>query len=57
MSTFTFGTGKTRLTAKTDADGRVTFRGFKGRYHLTYTDGDGAAKSAAFSLLKDGDGL
>jgi len=51
------GEWKTRLAAKPDAEGRVTFRGFKGRYRLTYTDGDGAAKSATFSLLKNGDGL
>jgi hypothetical protein len=51
------GEWKTRLTAEPDAEGRVTFRGFKGRYRLSYTDNAGTAKSVTFNLLKDGDGL
>jgi hypothetical protein len=35
----------------------VAFRGFKGRYRVTYTDASGAAQSAEFHLAKDGDGL
>ncbi len=47
----------TRLTLKSDADGNVKFRGFKGRYRIKYTDASGALKSVEFNLLKDGDGL
>lgn len=36
---------KTRLTVKADADGRVAFRGFKGRYQLSWTGVDGCAES------------
>jgi endo-1,4-beta-xylanase len=32
---------KTRLTLKADAAGRIAFRGFKGRYRLTWKDADG----------------
>lgn len=32
---------KTRLTKRADAAGRVSFRGFKGRYRLSWTDADG----------------
>ena len=32
---------KTRLTAKADATGRLAFRGFKGRYRLSWTDANG----------------
>ena len=48
---------KTRLTVKAEAGKPVTFRGFKGRYHVTWTDAAGAAKSAGFDLSKDGDGI
>ena len=48
---------KTRLSAKADEQGRVSFRGFKGNYRITYTDVSGASKTAEFALLKDGDGL
>ncbi len=34
---------KTRLTRKADAAGRIAFRGFKGRYRLSWTDADGRA--------------
>ena len=48
---------KTRLTLKADAGKPVAFRGFKGRYRVSYTDASGAAQSAEFHLAKDGDGL
>ena len=48
---------KTRVTVKAGDGGRVKFRGFKGRYRVTYTDASGVAKSAEFRLAKDGDGL
>lgn len=48
---------KTRLALKAEAGKPVTFRGFKGRYRVTWTATDGAAKDAAFDLLKDGDGV
>ena len=48
---------KTRVTVKAGEGGRVKFRGFKGRYRVTYTDASGVAKSAEFRLAKDGDGL
>ena len=32
---------KTSLTAKSDAAGHLAFRGFKGRYRLSWTDADG----------------
>ncbi len=48
---------KTRLTVKAEAGKPVAFRGFKGRYRVTYTDASGAARSAEFHLAKDGGGL
>lgn len=51
------GEWKTRLTLKAEADKPVTFRGFKGHYRVAWTDASGAAKSAAFELAKDGDGI
>ena len=48
---------KTRLTVKAGEGGNVRFRGFRGRYRLTYTDASGAAKNAEFHLAKDGDGM
>ncbi|MDD4016997.1 MAG: endo-1,4-beta-xylanase [Kiritimatiellae bacterium] len=50
------GDWKTRLTLKAGEGGSVRFRGFKGRYRVTYTDASGTAKSAEFRLAKDGDG-
>ena len=32
---------RTNLTLKTDADGAIAFRGFRGKYELTWTDRDG----------------
>lgn len=48
---------KTRLTAKVGEGGRVAFRGFKGKYRVTWRDASGAEKSTEFHLAKDGDGL
>ncbi len=45
---------KTRLTVKAGEDGVVAFRGFKGRYCVSYTDTLGVAKRAEFHLSKDG---
>ena len=48
---------KTRLTLKAEAGKPLTFRGFKGKYRVSWTGADGSAKSAEFELAKDGDGL
>ena len=48
---------KTTTTVKAGEGGSVKFRGFKGKYRVTYTDASGMAKSAEFKLAKDGDGL
>ncbi len=39
----------TRMTVKAAQDGAVKFRGFKGKYRLTYTDASGALKSVEFN--------
>ncbi|MDP3849519.1 MAG: endo-1,4-beta-xylanase [Luteolibacter sp.] len=46
----------TRMAVKAGQDGTVRFRGFKGRYRVSYTAADGAEKSMEFRLTKDGDG-
>ncbi len=48
---------KTRLTLRAATGTPVTFRGFKGRYRVTWTDAAGEAKRAEFALEKDGDGI
>ena len=48
---------KTSLTVKTDEKGTVKFRGFKGRYRVSWKDRSGKEKQAEFYLKKDGDGL
>lgn len=48
---------KTKITIRAGEDGRVTFRGFKGLYRVTWTEASGAVKQAEFKLLKDGNGL
>jgi len=48
---------KTRTTAKAGEDGCVKFRGFRGRYCVTWKDASGKEKRAEFNLKKDGDGL
>ena len=40
----------TRLTAKTDKEGKVEFRGFKGKYRITWTDKDGREQSMEYNL-------
>jgi hypothetical protein len=44
------GEWKTRLTLTAGADGSVKFRGFKGRYRITYTDTDGNVKTTEILL-------
>lgn len=51
------GEWKTRLTRKAEAGQPVSFRGFKGRYRVAWTDATGTPKSAEFELAKDGDGI
>lgn len=48
---------KTRLTLPVEPDKAMTFRGFKGRYQVRWTDAAGIAQSREFTLAKDGDGL
>ena len=40
---------KTRLTAKA-ADGKVAFRGFRGRYRLTWKDANGKDQSKVMEV-------
>lgn len=47
---------KTNLTLKADEKGEVTFRGFKGRYRVTWKDKSGKTQQAEFYLKNDGDG-
>ena len=48
---------KTRTTLKTSKDGTVRFRGFKGRYIVSWNDKNGNEKKSEFYLKNDGDGL
>jgi GH35 family endo-1,4-beta-xylanase len=48
---------KTRMTVKTSDNGNVNFRGFKGRYQVSWTDKSGKSRQAEFHLAQDGDGL
>lgn len=48
---------KTRLTCETGAAGRVAFRGFRGRYRVSWRDASGQSHSRGFRLSKDGDGF
>lgn len=41
---------KTRLAVRANEDGRVSFRGFKGRYRLAWTDADGKRQSKIVEL-------
>ncbi len=41
---------KTRTTVKADGDGIVAFRGFRGRYRLTWTDADGHTRQTEVHL-------
>ena len=40
----------TRLTTKADKQGRVSFRGFKGKYRITWTDKSGRKQSMEYNL-------
>ena len=44
------GEWRTRLVAKADASGAVSFRGFKGRYRLSWRDETGAERSSEASV-------
>lgn len=48
---------KTRMSIQAGKDGTVKFRGFKGKYRVTYKDSSGNEKSLVFHLSKDGDGV
>jgi endo-1,4-beta-xylanase len=48
---------KTNLTVKVDKTGSVKFRGFKGRYRVSWKDQSGNEQHVEFYLKKDGDGL
>ncbi len=41
---------KTRLNLKTDAQGAVAFRGFRGKYRVTWTDAQGATQVQEFQV-------
>jgi GH35 family endo-1,4-beta-xylanase len=46
---------KTNLTLRADKDGKVTFRGFKGLYRVSWKDKSGKEQHAVFHLKQDGD--
>jgi len=48
---------KTRLSIQADGSKPLTFRGFKGKYRVTWKDKSGESKEAIFELKKDGDGI
>jgi hypothetical protein len=48
---------KTRTTVTTGEDGIVSFRGFKGRYLISWKNKAGEEQFAEFYLKQDGDGL
>ncbi len=48
---------KTNLTPKATADGKVSFRGFKGKYRVTWKDKDGKYQEEIFDLKNNGDGF
>ncbi len=48
---------KTNLTIKADGNGSLKFRGFKGRYLVSWKDNSGKQQQIEFYLKKDGDGL
>lgn len=41
---------RTRLTVRPDKDGKVRFRGFKGRYRITWTDRSGHTRTSEYHL-------
>jgi len=48
---------KTNMTVKAGENGSLKFRGFKGRYKVSWKDQSGKEQHAEFYLKKDGDGL
>jgi len=50
-------TWKTSLELKTDANGTVSFRGFKGKYEIGWTDKSGKEHRKEFTLEKNGDSI
>lgn len=48
---------KTKTSVKADNNGTVKFRGFKGRYQVTWTDQSGKLQKKEFYLKNNGDGL
>ena len=48
---------KTNITVRTDKNGQLKFRGFKGGYRITWIDKSGKKHKAEFDLKEDGDGL
>ncbi len=48
---------KTNTTVKPDENGNVKFRGFKGRYRLSWKDKSGKEQQVEFYLKTDGDGF
>ena len=41
---------KTNITVKADAEGKVQFRGFKGKYRITYKDKRGKTQVVEYTL-------
>ncbi len=50
MNNLINGEWKTNLDAKADADGALSFRGFKGEYEISYTDKNGKQKTIKYTL-------
>lgn len=48
---------KTNLLVKAGPDGAVRFRGFKGKYRVSWKDKSGKQQQAEFLLKQDGDGF
>jgi endo-1,4-beta-xylanase len=48
---------KTNLMIKFTSDGAISFRGFKGKYRVSWKDKFGKQQQAEFLLEKDGDGF
>ncbi len=48
---------KTKQTIQLPKDKTIKFRGFKGKYRITWTDNKGKVQVSTFTLKNDGDGL
>lgn len=48
---------KTNLTVRSDKNGTIKFRGFKGKYRVSWKDNSGKKQMAEFCLNNDGDGF